>query len=135
MKILNTIGLDTEIPKLYTDSQNTLIEVDKPALSTKFLWLDSRYYFVKDTVKKGYIYIKLIKSANNIANSLTKPLPINKFRKFTAALQLYKLTNWSLQIAVLTGHIWLYLIMNLMEHLMMNIDNWLRTSTMRNGQL
>ncbi|KAJ5111713.1 hypothetical protein NUU61_001343 [Penicillium alfredii] len=63
-----------------------LLKKDGYSSTTK--WIDNRYFFVKEAMKKGLIDLVLISGDNNIADWLTKPLAAAKFDKFRAALNL-----------------------------------------------
>ncbi|SOV04531.1 uncharacterized protein UDID_17116 [Ustilago sp. UG-2017a] len=61
-------------PLLYTDSQGCIQVSKDPAKHWKLKHIDTQYHFVCDHVQEGDVAIKYVRTANNVADVLTKPL-------------------------------------------------------------
>lgn len=82
LKILQQLDMPQSLPiTLLTDSDNafTIMTSDNYAKGTK--WIDARYHFVRHAVRQGIVKFKVIPSAENVADALTKPLGKELFEK------------------------------------------------------
>ncbi|SOV05042.1 uncharacterized protein UDID_17827 [Ustilago sp. UG-2017a] len=61
-------------PVLYTDSQGCIQVSKDPAKHWKLKHIDTWYHFVCDHMQEGDVAIKYVRTANNVADVLTKPL-------------------------------------------------------------
>ena len=72
--LLRDLGIPDVKLVLRTDSQGC-IQVSKDlAKHWKLKHIDTRYYFVRDHVQDGDIVIEYVRTAQNVADILTKPL-------------------------------------------------------------
>lgn len=68
------------------DSQSAIAMVTKPKLGGRTKHIDVKYHHVKDAVSTGVIELHYIRSEDNIADVLTKPLGKNKMKQFRELL-------------------------------------------------
>jgi hypothetical protein len=66
---------------LYCDSDNAIRIVTNSKLSTKVSWISTRYYLVRDLVKRDLITLINIPSKKNAADILTKAKPHSVFEE------------------------------------------------------
>jgi hypothetical protein len=66
---------------LYCDSDNAIRIVTNSKLSTKVLWISTRYHLVRDLVKRDLIALINILSKKNAADILTKAKPHGVFEE------------------------------------------------------
>ncbi|SOV01524.1 uncharacterized protein UDID_18116 [Ustilago sp. UG-2017a] len=72
--LLRDLGVFGVKPTLCTDSQGCIQVSKDPAKHWKLKHIDTRYYFIRDHVQDGDISIEFVRTANNMADILTKPL-------------------------------------------------------------
>jgi hypothetical protein len=83
-KIMMQIGIRQEqgLPiTIYTDSDNAYTIMKKDNFAKAKKWLEARYHFVRHAVRTGIISHTLIASAENIVDTLPKPLGREQFEK------------------------------------------------------
>ena len=73
--ILDTIGLSQSTIEIYEDNQAAIAIMTRPEKKTKMRHLDAKYFKVQEMVESKIININYIKSANNVADLMTKVLP------------------------------------------------------------
>ena len=61
-------------PVLHTDSQGCIQVSKDPAKHWKLKHIDTRYHFICNHVQEGDVAIKYVRTANNVADVLTKSL-------------------------------------------------------------
>jgi len=74
--------------QLIENNQATLTLTKDAYIYDKSKHIDVVYYYVKDLYKSNRICISFVRSANIIANELTKLLSRNKFKIFIKQLEL-----------------------------------------------
>lgn len=67
---------------LYEDNQSAIKLVYNNENNKRLKHLDIRYHFIMDKIKEKCISVKYIKTQDNLADLLTKPLGKNLFEKF-----------------------------------------------------
>ena len=72
--LLRDLEITDVQPILYTDSQGCMQVSKDPAKHWKLKHIDTWYHFVCDHMQEGDVAIKHVRTANNIADILTKPL-------------------------------------------------------------
>ncbi|KOS45257.1 hypothetical protein ACN38_g3806 [Penicillium nordicum] len=85
------------------DNAFTIMTSDNYAKGTK--WIDARYHFVRHAVRQGIVKFKVIPSAENVADALTKPLGKELFEK----MRNLKTCIFSMQIKIHGVDIWRFL--------------------------
>jgi len=74
--------------QLIKNNQATLTFTKDAYIYDKLKYIDVTYYYVRDLCKSNCIRISFVRSANIIANELTKLLSKNKFKIFIKQLEL-----------------------------------------------
>jgi hypothetical protein len=64
---------------LHYDSDNAIKIVTNSKLSTKVAWISTRYYLVRDLIKRNLIALINISSKDNLPDILTKSKPFSVF--------------------------------------------------------
>ncbi|SNX84045.1 uncharacterized protein MEPE_02753 [Melanopsichium pennsylvanicum] len=73
--LLRDLGVSEEKPLMLTDSMGC-VQVSKDAAKHwKLKHIDTRYHFIRDNVQSGSLEIKHIRTEENLADMLTKPVP------------------------------------------------------------
>ncbi|KAJ1527993.1 hypothetical protein ONE63_007921 [Megalurothrips usitatus] len=71
---------------LYVDNQSAIAMIKSGQLSRKSKHIDVKYHFVNDELQKGWFNIKHVKSQENLADILTKPLCRRVFENLKTVL-------------------------------------------------
>ena len=80
-QLLSDLGLNQTQPTIMLEDNQACIKmVEKESLSQRTKHIDIKYHFIKDEQKNGVIKLNYIKSEEHIADMLTKPLAIARFR-------------------------------------------------------
>ncbi len=66
---------------MYEDNEGALRLASNPLSSVRAKHIDVRYHFIRDKVKRGTIMILHVRTEGQHADALTKPLPIEVFRR------------------------------------------------------
>lgn len=74
--------------KIFTDSINSQLLLDKKGCRTSNRWLDIKFFFVKGAVGDGKVQISRVDTKSNAADGFTKTLPKDQFNSFVKSLQL-----------------------------------------------
>ena len=72
--LLRALGIDHGTPTLLCDNQACIRVSHDPVQHWKLKHIDTRYHFVRDTVREGKINIAYINTRNNVADIFTKPV-------------------------------------------------------------
>lgn len=82
MRILDDCKIKFNLPmRIFEDNQSVLKMIEEEKLSNRTKHIDTRYYFVKDFIKNGFIACSYCPTQDMLADLLTKPLPLPKFEK------------------------------------------------------
>lgn len=87
-RLLEDIGINSEKNILYVDNMSAIKLVQNPELHQRSKHIDVRYHFVRDLYEKGVINIKYVRSEDQCADILTKPLAKPKFESMRDSLGL-----------------------------------------------
>ena len=71
--------LDPEPLRLSMDNQAAIAVAYNPEHHSKMKHVERRHFFVRECVENLQIVVPFVKSADNLADFFTKPLPANKF--------------------------------------------------------
>ena len=72
--LLRDLGIETQPPTLWTDSQGCIQVSKDPVKHWKLKHIDTRYHFVRDHIQEGEVKINFVGTADNITDILTKLL-------------------------------------------------------------
>ena len=65
---------------VFCDNQSVVHLTNDPMFHERTKHIDIRYHFVCDVISEGNVLVKKISTEANLADMLTKPLPIAKFK-------------------------------------------------------
>ena len=77
-------------PTLYCDSQSAIHLVRNPIIHSKTKHIEVRYHHIRELVTEKRLEIRKIDTELNIADSLTKPLPEDRFKLLTGHIGLQR---------------------------------------------
>ena len=81
--LLGDLGLKQKSPTtIFEDNQSCIKLIEMESMSQRSKHIDIKYHHIQDEQKKANIKLQYIPSEENIADMLTKPLAVNKLRKF-----------------------------------------------------
>ena len=78
-KILRDLQLAVPTVKIWEDNQACIKLVENPVHHKRTKHIDIRYHFVRDHLKKEHIDVQYVKTDDQLADILTKPLPKPRF--------------------------------------------------------
>ena len=73
---------------IYCDNQGAITLAKNPQFHACTKHIDIQHHFVQDKVSEGTVELQYIKTENQVANGLIKPLDKIKFKKFRKAIGL-----------------------------------------------
>ena len=76
------------MPKVYCDSQSAIHLSKNSAFHERTKHIDMRLHFVRGIIAQQKISVEKISSETNLADMLTKPIPVAKFEQALACLKL-----------------------------------------------
>lgn len=79
--LLGEIGFELSESVLLMDNQPAIKMIMNPQLHMKTKHIDVRYKFIRERFDDGLFALKFVKSEDQLADFLTKPLPAAKFKK------------------------------------------------------
>lgn len=90
-KFFLTLFAELKLPQqqpvtLYEDNSGTIHLANTSIRSKRLKHIDIKYQFINDEVRNGVIKLVKIPTELNVADILTKPLPLPKFRQFLPQL-------------------------------------------------
>jgi hypothetical protein len=71
-----------ETTVIYCDNQSCLKLTENPVFHDRSKHIEMKYHFIRDLVQKGAIKLQYIRTEEQIADILTKPLSFGKFVQF-----------------------------------------------------
>lgn len=80
--------LDEPASPLFLDNKGAADVIKAENITRRSRHIEIRYHLIRDLVEKGEIDIRLIPSADNKADGLTKPLPAPPFKEFRASINM-----------------------------------------------
>ena len=81
-KSLNYPGISYAPAVLWADNQGAQALTENPRHHSRTKHIDIKFHHIRDLVSRGVVDVKYVRSADNIADGLTKPLGPNKFKDF-----------------------------------------------------
>jgi ribosome maturation protein Sdo1 len=78
---------------LYEDNTSTIEIVKKKRIDGRTKHVEIKTHYISDMIKEGKIDIQYLKSENQLADTLTKPLGKIKFQKFRKGLGVVDLSE------------------------------------------
>ena len=85
-QLLAELGYPQQTTTIYTDSASAKALAENPVVHKRTKHIDIRYHSIREHVKKGNIRFQYVRSADQIADLFTKPLPAASFFKHRASL-------------------------------------------------
>jgi hypothetical protein len=80
-QLFQELGIQIEIPLLFTDNQSAQFTATNEALSQRTKHIDIRHHFIKDYIQKRAFVLEHIPTGLNIADGMTKALCKQTFEK------------------------------------------------------
>lgn len=81
--LLRDLSSETiDIPILGIDNQSAIKIIKNPEFHKRTKHIDVRYHFIREKFEKKMFLLKYVSTADQLADSFTKPLPKEKFVKF-----------------------------------------------------
>lgn len=78
----------TDTPVLRIDNRNAVFMTNNPGMHKSAKHIDVRYHYIRDMVSRKIIETEHIRSENQLADALTKPLCGIKLRRFNSEIGL-----------------------------------------------
>jgi hypothetical protein len=78
-RLCSGIGLVQEAVRIECDSQSAIFLAKNLAYHSKTKHIDVQYHFVRDMVEEKKVSLMKVDTLKNVADSLTKPVSIEKF--------------------------------------------------------
>ncbi|KAJ1041058.1 hypothetical protein NDA10_006522 [Ustilago hordei] len=72
--LLCSLGFSDQTPMILTDNTGCIQVVKDQAMHTKLKHINTRYHLICDHIQEGDILMKYVKTNNNLADFLTKPV-------------------------------------------------------------
>lgn len=85
---MREIGIETCPFTIYEDNIPCIRIAEEPREHQRTKHIDIKYMFIRDVIQAKKMRIQFVKSEDQLADILTKPLPRTKFEKMTSYLQL-----------------------------------------------
>jgi len=80
-EVLETLGFKQTATAIFEDNQAAIAICNNPCHRTRTRHIQRRYHFIRQCVRDGNVYVVYVRSADNVADVLTKPTPEPLFRK------------------------------------------------------
>jgi hypothetical protein len=102
--LFEDIGLPlTKAITIFCDNQSILKMAKSPQILARNKYIEKACHLVRDYVKKGRVNLEYIRSKEQIANVLTKPLSKVQFQEMRERLQLSTLQDFKDEATLLYG--------------------------------
>ena len=79
---------------LYCDNNGAIALAKELRSHQKSKHIERRYHLIRDYLEKGYVKVKRVNSADNVADQLTKPLGQQKIEAHLEKMGLRLVANW-----------------------------------------
>ena len=78
--LLHEIGVELEDAVLLMDNQPAIKMIMNPEFHMRTKHIDIKYKFIRERFNDGLFALKFVRSEDQLADFLTKPLPAAKFK-------------------------------------------------------
>ena len=82
-----------EVTKIFVDNKSALALAKNPVLHDRSKHIDTRYHFIRESIARKEDHLDFMKSHDQAADILTKPLKYDTFNKLQALLGVIKKTS------------------------------------------
>lgn len=79
--LVSDLGLQEDVTTVFCDSQSAIHLTKNRMYHERTKDIDVRYHFLREVMTQGDITVKIIATAENPADMLTKPVPVLKFQR------------------------------------------------------
>lgn len=80
------LNQDTEATKIFIDNKSATSLGKNPVLHGRSKHIDLRYHFISDNIENGTMVVEFIRSGEQKADILTKPLGRNRFQELCSKI-------------------------------------------------
>ncbi|KAG5900545.1 hypothetical protein JTB14_022852 [Gonioctena quinquepunctata] len=81
-QLLKDFGEEVIEIKMFEDNQSCIKMLDSERINDRTKHIDTKYNYAKEMKKKNEIFFEYCPTNEMVADILTKPLEVNKIRKF-----------------------------------------------------
>ena len=85
--------LQEEATKIFVDNKSTLALAKNPIFHDRSKHIDTRFHFIRECIARKEVHLEFVKSHDQVANILTKPLKYDTFNKLQLLLGVIKKTS------------------------------------------
>ena len=78
--LITELGVSQGVITVFSDSQSAIHLTKNDAYHSKAKHISIKYHFIRDTIAAGDITVKKVHTSENPADTLSKSLPIAKFK-------------------------------------------------------
>ena len=78
--LIEDMGVSGWIPMVHCDNQSAVHLIKNPTFHERSKHIDIKFHFMRDVVNRGVIKVAKVSTEDNLADVLTKALPIAKFK-------------------------------------------------------
>ena len=82
-----------EVTEIFVANKSTLALAKNPIFHDRSKHIDTRYHFIRECIARKEVHLEFVKSHDQVANILTKPLKYDTFNKLRALLGVIKKTS------------------------------------------
>ena len=86
VKLLQNFGISPGSVKLLYDNQATFHIASNPTFHERTKHIDIDYHFIRERVQSGLLKLILVKSQHQLADLMTKALPVASFKSLMSKL-------------------------------------------------
>lgn len=90
-RMLKEIGLsESEATTIFVDNKSAQALARNPVFHDRSKHIDTRYHFIRENIMEKEIKLEYVKSADQVADNITKPLGVDVFSKMRSMLGVMK---------------------------------------------
>ena len=82
-----------EVTKIFVDNKSALALAKNPVFHDRSKPIDTRYHFIRECIARKEVHLEFVKSHDQVADILTKPIKYDTFNKLRALLGVIKKTS------------------------------------------
>ena len=90
-RLCSKLGFKQQDVRIYCDSQSAIFLAKNPTYHSRTKHIDVQYHFVKDMVESMKVLLEKFDALENVADSLTKSMSIEKFSWCRATMGIFSL--------------------------------------------